>query len=202
MKITERIRKNPIRFAMWLLAVLILVWTAAFSALWIWGVSEGQGGEADVMIVLGSNVLPDGEPNTVLEARLIQALDWYRKDPMPIVCCGAKGPDEPMPEGDAMKAWLIRQGVPEAMVYAETASFNTYENIGNAIALLPEGASRALIVTSDYHVPRAVRIARAKGLEASGLASPVWLPLNRLRGNSRELLAWVKYFLMKWTGKL
>ena len=159
-----------------LLAALVLVWAVLFSGLWIWGLSEGRGGEADVMIVLGSNVLPNGEPNTVLEARLREALARYQADPLPIVCCGAQGPDEPMPEGEAMKAWLLKNGVPEDAVTAETASFNTYENIGNALSLLPQGAKKALIVTSDYHVPRAIRIARAKGLEAAGLASPIWLP--------------------------
>ena len=185
-----------------LLGILVLIWTVLFSGLWLWGLAEGGGGDADVMIVLGSNVLPDGEPNTVLHARLEKALERYREDPIPIVCCGAQGPDEPMPEGEAMKAWLIRQGVPEEMVSAETASVNTYENIRNAMPLLPEGARRALIVTSDYHIPRSLRIARANGLEASGLASPIWLPINRLRGNSRELLAWVKFIWMSWTGKV
>ena len=185
-----------------LLGVLVLLWAAAFSALWIWGLAEGAGGEADVMIIPGSNVLPDGTPNTVLMARLETALARYRESPLPIVCCGAQGPDEPMPEGEAMKAWLIGQGVPDGMVTAETHSFNTYENIGNALALLPQGARRALIVTSDYHVPRAVRIARAKGLEAVGLGSPVWLPLNRLRGNTREILAWAKFLWLSWTGKV
>ena len=202
MRITKSFREHPFRSAARALTVLILIWAIAFSALWIWGLSEGGGGEADVMIVLGSNVLPSGEPNTVLEARLEKALARYRESPLPIVCCGAQGPDEPMPEGEAMKAWLVRSGVPEDMVTAENASFNTYENIGNALALLPEGAKRALIVTSDYHVPRAVRIARAKGLEAAGLGSPVWLPLNRLRGNTRELLAWVKFLWMRWTGRV
>ena len=101
-----------------------------------------------------------------------------------------------------MKAWLVKNGVPEDAVTAENASFNTYENIGNALSLLPQGAKKALIVTSDYHVPRAIRIARAKGLEATGLASPIWLPLNRLRGNTREILAWGKFLLMLWTGKV
>ena len=185
-----------------LLAALVLVWAVLFSGLWIWGLAEGRGGEADVMIILGSNVLPNGEPNTVLEARLREALARYQADPLPIVCCGAQGPDEPMPEGEAMKAWLVKNGVPQDAVTAETASFNTYENIGNALSLLPQGAKKALIVTSDYHVPRAIRIARAKGLEAAGLASPIWLPLNRLRGNSREILAWGKFLLMLWTGKV
>ncbi len=185
-----------------LLAALVLVWAVLFSGLWIWGLAEGRGGEADVMIVLGSNVLPNGEPNTVLEARLREALARYQAAPLPIVCCGAQGPDEPMPEGEAMKAWLVKNGVPQDAVTAETASFNTYENIGNALSLLPQGAKKALIVTSDYHVPRAIRIARAKGLEAAGLASSIWLPLNRLRGNTREILAWIKFLWMSLTGKV
>ena len=197
----RKTKKTFLRKALAALAVLVFLWAGAFAALWIAGLAMSTDGAADAIIVLGSQVLPSGEPNWVLERRLEAALARYERTPLPIICCGAKGPDEPVPEAESMKKWLVRHGVPEAMIRAEAASFNTYENLDNAKALLPAGTVRVLVVTSDYHLPRALAIARAKGLDASGLGSPVYLS-GRLRNHTREMLSWLKFFWMKWTGKL
>ncbi len=185
-----------------LLLAVVLFWCAAFAGLYFAGRAADTGGQADAMIVLGSQVLPSGEPNTVLEARLQRALEQYRTTPMPIVCCGAQGADEPLPEGDAMKNWLVRQGVPQEDVIAETRSFNTYENLENARALLPAGSDRVMIVTNSYHLPRALAIAREKGMNAVGLGGPIPLYSRVIRNYTREMLSWVKFLFLKWTNRL
>ena len=61
---------------------------------------------------------------------------------------------------------------------------------------VPEDVRKATIVTSDYHLPRALRIARDAGLTADGLVSAT-LPEYWLKNHAREVLAWGKYFLSK-----
>lgn len=153
-------------------------------------------GDADALIVLGAQVKKDGQLSLQLLGRLEAALSAYRERPRMIVVCGAQGKNEPEPEAVTMRRWLIENGVDEKDVLAETASYDTLQNLKNARLLLPEGVRKATIVTSDYHLPRALRIARDAGLTADGLGSAT-LPEYWLKNHAREVLAWGKYFLSK-----
>ena len=156
--------------------------------------------ETDAIIVLGAQVKPDGTPSVQLEYRLETALSAYQQLARPIVCCGGQAGTEPAPEGRVMADWLIARGVPQTDVYAETASGSTKENIINAVALLGGAPERVLIVTSDYHVARALQIARDQGLQAWGLGAPT-LPEYWLKNRAREALGWGKYLLYRVIGK-
>ena len=163
--------------------------------------------ETDVIIVLGAQVKPDGTPSVQLEYRLETALSAYRDHPQKVVCCGGQAGTEPAPEGRVMADWLIARGVPAADVLAETVSENTKDNIRNALALLgysagqpAEAKPRVLVVTSDYHVARALQIARDQGLRAWGRSAPT-LPEYWLKNRAREALGWGKYLVNKVLGR-
>lgn len=152
--------------------------------------------DSDAILVLGAQVKKDGTLSVQLEWRMEAALKEFERQPRPVICCGAQGENEPCPEGDAMREWLIARGVPPEMVMAENQSTDTLQNLRNAKVLLPEGTDRVTVVTSDYHLPRALLIARDAGLSADGVGSPCksefWL-----KNHAREVLAWGKYFLNK-----
>ena len=149
-------------------------------------------GESDVIIVLGAQVKADGTPSVALERRLTAALESYRTSEQIIIVCGAQGANEPRPEGDVMREWLLARGVSEAHVVAETESFNTRENLANAKAIMQErGLVRALVVTSDYHVQRALVLCRQAGIEATGKGSPS-KPEYFIKNHFREGLSWLK----------
>lgn len=158
-----------------------------------------EASDYDAIIVLGAQVLPDGAPNVQLSWRLDKAYEAWKVHPVPVVVCGAQGADEPCPEAEAMAAYLVDLGIPEDQILKDPDSFNTNQNLKNAAALLHEhpDIKRVLIVTSDYHVPRAMSIARDLGFEADGIGSPC-KPEYWLKNHSREALAWVKYFLVKY----
>lgn len=151
---------------------------------------------ASPMIVLGAQVTPDGAPSVQLEWRLEKALAEYQRVPRKIVVCGAQGVNEPATEASVMRAWLLDRGVQAEDVLVEEYSFNTRQNIAGAIDLLPPGTVDVTIVTSDYHLPRAMQLARDMGLEPQGIGSPIkqeyWL-----KNHTRETLAWGKYYLNK-----
>ena len=155
----------------------------------------------DAIIVLGAQVKPDGTPNLQLQWRLDVALDAWRAHRCLIVVCGAQGTDEPAPEGEVMRTYLIEKGVPESEILADTASFNTRENLHNAAALL-QGCKvrRVCVVTSDYHVPRALALAEDEGFEACGIASPTLGGFWLVKNHTREAVAWIKYWAEKYLG--
>ena len=152
----------------------------------------------DAIIVLGAQVLPDGQPNTQLQWRLDAALAAWQLKQVPVVVCGAQGKDEPLPEAEAMKNYLSARGVPEERILMDSDSFNTNQNLRNAGRLLKEqeGIQKVLIVTSDYHLPRAMALAVDQGFSAAGLGSPC-KPEYWLKNHAREALSWVKYWIQK-----
>ena len=151
--------------------------------------------ESDVIIVLGAQVKEDGTPSEALRRRMTAALEVYQEKRQTIIVCGAQGSNEPRAEGDVMRDWLIAQGVREEDVVAETASFNTRQNLEYAKAIMEHrGLKRALIVTSDYHVARALRLCAQTGIEATGKGSPS-KPEYFIKNHLREGLSWIKFWL-------
>ena len=153
----------------------------------------------DAIIVLGAQVKPDRTLSVQLTWRMDAAAEAFENKNVPIVVCGAQGDDEPCPEAEAMREYLIGKGIPEEMILTDPDSFNTNENLENAQRLLEEfpGVKRVLIVTSDYHVPRSLAIAQDLGFEAEGLGAKC-LPERWLKNHAREALAWCKYWAKKY----
>ncbi|MDR0897999.1 MAG: YdcF family protein [Oscillospiraceae bacterium] len=151
----------------------------------------------DTIVVLGAQVREDGTPSEALRRRMALALARFGAHPAPIICCGARGVNEPEAEGTFMCRWLAENGVPPEMLLPETDSFDTMQNLRNAQRIMAEkGFSHALVITSDYHLRRSLAICRRFGLSAEGAGSPS-LPQYWLKNNLREGLAWGKFVLAK-----
>ncbi len=159
-------------------------------------------GDYDSIIVLGAQVQPNGDPSVQLEWRLRTAAEMYFAAPCPVVVCGARGKDEPRPEAEVMRDLLIQYGVPEADILVDATSQDTYENVRNAKTMINAlGLSTPLIITSDYHLPRAMAIAQWVGFHPQGVASPTRQEISFwLKNHGREALAWVKFVLVRYAG--
>lgn len=180
-------------------AVLVMLGVACYLAVVGWVVYAENNlppkQPSQAILVLGAQVKADGSLSLSLFRRLDLARKEYVQNPQLIIACGAQGGDEPVPEGIAMREWLIAQGVPEESVLAETASFNTRENLLHAKAMMEErGLTQALIVTSDYHVPRALALCKQLGIEATGVGSASE-PAYWVKNHAREALGWIKFWL-------
>jgi uncharacterized SAM-binding protein YcdF (DUF218 family) len=150
---------------------------------------------SEAILVLGAQVKADGTLSLTLNRRLDLALEEYRRNPQLIVTCGAQGGDEPAPEGQVMRDWLIAQGVEPQDVVAETASFNTRENLSLAKDIMAQrGLTQALVVTSDYHVARALALCKQLGIPATGVGSASE-PDYWIKNHARESLSWIKFWL-------
>ena len=139
----------------------------------------------DALVVLGAGLTPDGTPSEALAYRLDAALDYLRENPgTTCVVSGGQGAGEVRPEADAVSNYLVEHGLDEGRIVREARSTTTAENIRNSAALLEPGATVA-IVTNDFHLYRALLIARQNGLAgAYGLAAPsnpLYLPQSALR---------------------
>ena len=191
--------RSLIRLALLLILAGALLSGLALGALCLAEVNPPKVRQAsDAVIVLGCQVYSDGQLSPQLKLRLQAALDTYRDDPRLIVTTGGQGEGEPAPEGQVMRDWLISQGVPEEDVIAECESVNTRQNLLYAKALLPEGITRVTVVTSDFHLPRALALAHDLGLDADGIGSPCRPEIGFwVKNHGREVLAWGKYLVEK-----
>ena len=193
----------PVRMIVWVISIGIIIYAGVMGFVLIRekGVATAVPATEnyDAIIVLGAQVRPDGTPSVQLSWRLDAAADAYGRKNVPVVVCGAQGKDEPMAEATAMKQYLIGKGVAEEDILTDPDSFNTSQNLKNAGKLLesrPE-VQKVLIVTSDYHVPRSLALAKDQGYEAYGLGSPC-KPEYWLKNHAREALAWIKYWGVKY----
>ncbi|MGB9661498.1 MAG: YdcF family protein [Moorellaceae bacterium] len=160
---------------------------------------------ADVIIVLGAAVWPDG-PSPALQERLSLAEKLFREGYAPaIITTGGTGKFNPLPEGRAAREALIARGLPADCIYEETASRNTRENLAGAFYLMQKhGWSRAIIVTHDFHLWRAMREAGKLGMEvsAAGVLRTVLvrppLILREVVANLRDSLLTILSVLKNW----
>ncbi len=130
---------------------------------------------ADVILVLGGGIEPGAPPQfpaVNLEAaadRVLHAAALYHAGRAPrVMVSGGRLPWTPgsATEADAMHALLRRLGVPAAAILREDRSRTTRENLRHAAPLLRDlQARRLLLVTSAWHMPRALAGAAQLGVE-------------------------------------
>lgn len=168
--------------------VALAALTLAFIVASLFLMAQGRraaSGPFDWIVVLGARVRADGTPSITLRKRLETARAYLAGHPATrVVVSGGQGPDEPASEAAVMRAWLIERGVDPARIAAEDRSTTTAENVAGVLPLIPRTA-RAGIVTSDFHLFRAMRLARRGGLPCTGgIPAPTrlrYLPHNLLR---------------------
>lgn len=145
----------------------------------------------DSIIVLGAQVRDDG-PSVVLKYRLDCAADYLRANPQTVcIVTGAKGSNEPVSEARGMADYLIAAGIDEGRIILEEKARNTAENIFYSRELLPSDGTVG-IVTNNFHMYRAIGIAKKNGLgDVQGISAGStlsFLPNNM----TREVIGVVK----------
>ena len=155
---------------------------------------------ADYLMILGARV-KGSVPSLSLQYRIDKAAEYLSANKHTVVIVsGGKGPGEDISEAKAMQQGLIAQGIEEARIMMEDKSTTTHENIVFSKELIPDTATSGLIVSNDFHIYRAVEIAKKEGLDMKGL--PAKTPkVSQLKSYTREYLAITKYYLTGWIGR-
>ncbi|HZP98990.1 MAG TPA: YdcF family protein [Reyranella sp.] len=124
------------------------------------------------IVVLGGTIVPASHrvtpPFHLLEGaeRVVYAADLFHKGVAPrIIVSGGRIKTYADSEAQAMKELLVQLGVPAEAITLEDQSRNTLENIAFVHRIV--GDAPVALVTSGFHMPRALKIARKAGLRAS-----------------------------------
>lgn len=177
----------------WLFRQLFLAAVFTFAAANLWIAIRAQGRvfskledlpPNDVGLVLGTSARgPGGWENPFFANRIAAAAELYRTGKVKhLVLSGDNrraGNDEPTD----MRNALAKHGVPEGATTLDYAGFRTLDSFARAKEVF--GVTKLTIITDDFHVARALLLARHYGIDAIAYPSkPVpfkWSKKTRLR---------------------
>lgn len=137
---------------------------------------------ADYIVVLGAGII--GKRVTpLLAARIDRGIQLLRRNPKALlIMSGGQGPGEDIPEGEAMAAYAVSKGVEAERILIENRSVSTEENLRFSRELMRKERPRIVIVTTAYHVFRALILARKQGIRCVGFGAKTkwYFTLNAL----------------------
>ena len=135
--------------------------------------------DKDFVIILGSKINSDGSLTPLLKGRADKAIEFAKKQyentkkKIVYIPSGGKGNDEVIAEAEAIKNYLIKQGVSEKQIILEDKSTSTLENMKYSKNKIDEINCQGNIIfsTTNYHVFRSGVIASNQGIDCEGIGS-------------------------------
>lgn len=147
----------------------------------------------DCALVLGAGVGEDGSPSLVLHDRLTTALALYESGRVKTILVSGDSSSRSHDEPNTMRAWLEAHGIPSGAISMDHAGIDTYSSVWRARYVY--GASRLIVVTQRFHLPRALWVARAIGMEAEGVDADrriysyaTWFELREIGSRTKAFL--------------
>lgn len=121
---------------------------------------------ADAIVVFGAAQY-DGRPSPVFRERLDHAKDLFRKGLAPVVITtGGAAADPKYSEGGVGHDYLMRKGVPEAALIAETQASDTAESAARLAVIMRTNHMKSCIAVSDaYHMFRVRKLLEHEGIQ-------------------------------------
>ena len=132
-----------------------------------------------------------------LQYRLDAAIDYLAENPGTcVIVSGGQGSDEHISEAQGMYDYLVSKGISETRIQKEDQSKNTFQNLTFSAEYLNKETDSVGVVSNNFHVFRAVKIAQKAGYQnVHGIAAK-GEPFLQLNNMMREFLGVMKDFLM------
>jgi vancomycin permeability regulator SanA len=162
----------------------------------VWDGLHDEVAPADVAIVLGAQVWPNGQPALRLKARLDKTVALYQQGLFPAIIVsgglGASGYNE----AEVMKQYLVAHGVPAAQIITDSGGNNTALTAQHAARLMDERGMRSALVISQYfHLSRARLALNRCGVTPVYTAHAPYFGLRDLYSIPREVIGFYVYWL-------
>jgi SanA protein len=146
---------------------------------------------AQVAIVPGALVNPDGSMSTMLADRVRQASRLWHSGKVEKILVSGDHHTWAYDEPDTMRKALVRDGVTPRDVFEDHAGFDTWATMVRARGIF--GVRSAVVVTQGFHMPRALFLADRAGIHATGLTSDLHpYGIQGGKSDAREVLSRVK----------
>ena len=136
----------------------------------------------DYIMILGCAIRDDGTLTPLLRGRADAALRFEREQfdktgrHAVFVPSGGQGADEVISEGEAMKRYLMEQGISEERILPECRSVNTFENFKLSYEVMNQHDSKPeekqiAFATTNYHIFRGYILSAKNGFRAEGISA-------------------------------
>jgi len=159
------------------------------------GLKQLAGDDIQVAIILGAYVYDNGQPCPMLVDRLLTGIAVYNEQLTGTILLSGDHGTRGYDEVNAMKIYVFNKDIPKEDVFLDHAGFSTYDSIIRSLKIFE--VEKAVISTQEYHLARAVYIARKSGIKAYGIKADLRnYPKSEMsRYIVREWLARIKDFL-------
>ena len=144
---------------------------------------------APVGIVFGAGLRRDGGPTTVLYDRVAAAAQLFSEGKVDSLLLSGYETLEGYSEPSAMREVAESLGVPSEAIVTDGLGTRTFTTCERAISTF--GIEQALLITQDYHLPRALAICDGLGIDAVGVSADLrpYSPRALQYWETREILA-------------
>lgn len=158
---------------------------------------ESPARSADAIVIFGAAEYA-GRPSPVYKARLDHGFDLYRKGMAPVVITtGGSGQDPDFSEGGVGRDYLVRRGIPEQKLIAETQSSDTAQSASRvAVIMRANGMHNCIAVSDAYHVFRIRAVLEHEGVQAQVAPRPesrpksIWQRCTAVMREAVSYLVW------------
>lgn len=186
-----------LKFIGWIIRVIFIALTLFVLAVTAYTVANSFGDatpKAKNAVVLGM-ALEDGKPNSDLISRVETAVKYAGENPeATLIASGGNGSENVKSEAEVMKELLTERGVEPSRIVTEDSSSDTRGNFENTAKLI-DPTEPLVIITSSYHMQRAVDTAKSAGftevLKCPAPADPLFYGVNlvwEVIGTARRLV--------------
>ncbi|MBN1563068.1 MAG: YdcF family protein [Anaerolineae bacterium] len=125
--------------------------------------------ERPVAIIFGALVYPSGRPSHMLADRVAMGADLYHAGKVEALLMTGDNSRVEYNEPEAMRQYALNLGVPDEAIVLDYAGFRTYDSCYRARDIFQVEA--AILVTQDFHLPRAILTCDGLGLDVVGVSA-------------------------------
>lgn len=151
---------------------------------------------ADLAVVLGNKVRPDGYPSQALKARLDHTVDLYRQGAFKLILVsgahGKEGYDEPV----VMRHYLEANGIPHDAIFEDNRGYTTWHTAQNTAPFLQAHQLKSVLIISQYFHLTRCRLAFMKfGIAPIYTSHAPYWSIRDFYSLPREVMGYIAYSL-------
>ena len=147
--------------------------------------------DVHIAIVFGAAAWKTG-PSDVFKDRLLVASKLYTSGQINTIVISGDNSKENYNEPESGKKYLLWRGVAEKDIVLDYAGFRTYDTCVRANKIW--GIEKAILITQQFHLSRAIFTCEKNGIESYGVSSSLQVYRNHWKNLLRETLAQQKAF--------
>lgn len=152
--------------------------------------------KADLIVVPGNTIAPDGTPGPRLKSRLDAALRLFHGGYAPRVFVSGGIGKEGFDEAMSMSNYLQNNGVPGKSIIIDSFGTDTAATARNAAVYLhTNNLKSALVATQYFHVPRTKLALERNGVQVAGALHARYFEMRDIYSTFRETVAYAAYYV-------